>query len=134
MTARALLQQVFDDYLVAYAAHDPAACAAAYTRDGQIFSPYGPPVTGTAAITATHVAWFAEGETDKKMTILEARADGDVAFCSAIYSAEIPTEDGGAMRVFGSSLNTFLRQPDGRWKIRHTSLNELEDDQTGITE
>lgn len=127
-----MLQQVLDRYQEAYANHDATGCAAAYTRDGQIFSPYAPPVTGTAAITATHLAWFAEGETDKKMTILEARADGDVAFCSVIYSAEITAEDGGAMRVFGSSLNTFLRQPDGSWKIRHTSLNELEDDQTGI--
>ncbi|WP_306044956.1 SgcJ/EcaC family oxidoreductase [Nioella sp. MMSF_3534] len=134
MSARALLQEVLDSYLQAYTAHDAAGCAAAYTRDGQIFSPYGPPVTGTAAIVATHEAWFSEGETDKKMTILEARVDGDIAFCSLIYSAHVPVEGGNTERVFGSSLNTFLRQPDGHWKIRHTSLNELEDDQTGISE
>ena len=44
----------------------------------------------------------------------------------------IQTGGGEYARVFGSSLNTFLRQPDGSWKIRHTSLNELEDDQTGF--
>ncbi|MGI3183555.1 YybH family protein [Nioella aestuarii] len=134
MTARAVLQQVFDSYLETYAAHDAPGCASAYTHDGQIFSPYGPPVTGTAAIVATHEAWFSEGETDKEMTILEARLDGDIAFCSLIYSANVPVADGKSERVFGSSVNTFLRQPDGCWKIRHTSLNELEEDQTGISE
>lgn len=134
MSPRALLQEVLDLYLAAYTAQDAAACAAAYTRDGQIFSPYGPPVTGATAIAAAHEVWFAEGATDKKMTILEAHADGDVAFCSLVYSANVPAGEGRTVRIFGSSLNTFLRQPGGSWKIRHTSLNELEDDQTGICE
>ena len=132
MTPRAVLQQVLDRYRKAYGDHDAAGCADAYTRDGQIFSPYGPPVTGTAAIAAVHENWFEEGETDKKMTILEAHTDGDIGFCSVSYSAKIQTGSGEYARVFGASLNTFLRQPDGSWKIRHTSLNELEDDQTGL--
>ena len=130
MTARALFQPVLDRYLAAYLAHDSAACAAEYTRDGQIFSPYGPPATGTASLRAAHESWFEEGEFNKSMTILEARAEGDVGFCSLLYAADITMPDGTISRVFGSGINTFVRLPDGTWKIRHTSLNELEDDPT----
>lgn len=133
MTARALFQPVLDRYLSAYAAHDSAACASLYTRDGRIFSPYGPPVTGSAAIQAAHESWFEEGETNKTMTILEAHADGEAGFCALLYAADIVTPDGETVRIFGSGINTFLRQPDGSWKIRHTSLNDLEDSQTGLS-
>lgn len=127
MTARELFQPVLDRYLQAYIAHDSAGCAAEFTPDGQIFSPYGPPATGTAALKAAHDCWFEEGEFNKSMTILEARAEGGVGFCSLLYAANVTAPDGQVLRIVGTGLSTFLRQTDGSWKIRHTSLNELEE-------
>lgn len=133
MPDRAQFKDVIDKYFTAYAAHDAAGCANVYTPEGQIFSPFGPPITGKPAIAAAHALWFQEGETNKEVNILEAQFDGDVGFCALSFSADVPAASGGADRVYGSSLNTMLRQADGAWKIRHTSLNDLEDDALGNT-
>ena len=41
-----------------------------------------------------HAAWLAEGESDKRIVVREARGSGDVAYCVADYSTEATTPDG----------------------------------------
>lgn len=123
---------VIDRYLAGYENHDAQACASQYTPGGKIFSPWGDPVTGTKAIKALHEEWFSEGETDKVMTIFDAHADGNTGYFLVRYSANVPDKTGGSERVFGSSLNTLARQPGGQWKIQHTSINELDNEETGF--
>jgi len=132
MNARDEFQALIDRYLAGYERHDAQACAALYASDGKVLSPWGAPVTGSDAIKALHEDWFLEGESDKVMTVIDARADGNAGYCLVGYSANVPTDSGGLQRIFGSSLNTFVRQPGGQWKIHHTSINELENEEAGF--
>jgi uncharacterized protein (TIGR02246 family) len=129
MSAKDQFQQVMDRYLDRYAAHDAVGCAALYTKDGIILSPYGPPAIGSAAIRDEHAAWFLEGETNKTMTVLDAALDGATGFCLVAYSADIAGQD-GTTRVHGASVNTMTKDTAGTWLIRQTSLNELDQDIT----
>jgi uncharacterized protein (TIGR02246 family) len=118
-------------YLDAYETRDAAGCGDVYAENALLLSPWGPPVKGPQAISAAHLIWFEEGETNKVMTIADLEIDGDLAICLVRYSADIPDEKGSA-RVFGASLNSLQRQSDGRWNFRFTSLTELADDETGF--
>jgi ketosteroid isomerase-like protein len=118
-------------YLTAYEARNAAGCGDAYTENALLLSPWGPPVRGPQAISAAHLIWFEEDETNKFMTIADLEIDGNLAICLVKYSTEVSAEKGSA-RVFGASLNTLQRQPDGNWKFRFTSLTELADGETGF--
>ena len=55
--------------LEALSQHDATGCAALFTDEGSILSPYGAEVRGRDAIKATHEAWFDEGETNKRLDL-----------------------------------------------------------------
>jgi uncharacterized protein (TIGR02246 family) len=129
MTAVVQFQSIMNSYLERYAAHDSKGCADLYTEDAVILSPYGPPAIGRTAIRDEHATWFLEGETNKSMTVLDAALDGATGFCLVAYSADISGEQ-GQTRIYGASLNTLKKDPDGKWLIHQTSLNELEHDMT----
>lgn len=128
MGARAEIQPVIDRYLAAYAAHDADACAALYSDDAVVISPFGPPAIGRAEIAAAHRAWFADGETGKTMTVLRAGIAGDIGHCLVAFSADVPG-DTAPERFHGASLNTLIRTAEG-WRLTLTSLNATEDDLT----
>ena len=69
--------------------HDAATCAALFTEDGVIVSPWAPPARGLDAIRATHQAWFDEGEANKRLTVLEANASGDLAYCLLAWKIQV---------------------------------------------
>jgi hypothetical protein len=79
--SRASIESLVAMLLEAIKRRDSAACAALFTDDGLILSPYGPSSRGTDEIAATHQAWFDEGETNKRMTLLDADASGDLGRC-----------------------------------------------------
>ena len=126
MGAREIFQAVFDAYVERYLAADAAGAASFYAQDAAIFSPFGPPVHGRDTLTKLHLEWFEEGEINKKIEVIDATAESSIGFCTAQYSADIPQEDGSVLLDSGTSLNTFEKQTDGTWKIKHTSLNTLE--------
>lgn len=109
-------QKLFDVYVAFYRARDAVGCASIFTPQAQLFSPYGPPLLGRAAIEAAHQVWVAAGGENKQMTAMEAGHSGDLGWCLAHYS-EGTTGN-------GASLNVAERQPDGNWLIRLCSLNE----------
>lgn len=111
------LQSVLDAYLKAYRAGDAARCASVYSDNAQIFSPYGPPASGRDQIEELHCDWVAEGSPGKRLEIVEAGSDGNLAWCFARYSE-------GSETGVGYSLNVFERQPGGNWLIRMSNLNE----------
>lgn len=99
----------------AYRAADAAACASMWTENGAIYSPFGPPLMGRAAIEAAHREWTAGGAgEDKILQVVDVAADGGMAWCLVRYAE--PGES-------GTSLNVLERQADGTWLIRLTSLN-----------
>ena len=127
MDACAEFQNLFDRYVELYLAGDVAGCVAFYAPDGQIHSPFGPPVVGAEALEKIHKEWFLEGEVNKTIQVLEARAEADIGYCLARYSADVPQDDGSYQPDGGTSVNTFERLEDGRWVIRLTSLNAKHD-------
>ncbi len=116
------IQSLFDTYVAAYETGNAEGCAAIYTEDGQVHSPFGPPAVGRAAIAATHAEWFTEGEENKSVIVHEAEASGDLAYCLAAYNADVPQLDGPPRREAGVSLNTLRRQAVGSYLIAVTTL------------
>ena len=102
--------------------HDAAACAALFTDDGLILSPYGPPARGRDEIRATHQAWFDEGETNKRLELVEGDASGELGYCVLAYAGDYLQPDGSHATDSGRSVNV-LRQTNGDWKIHVSSLN-----------
>lgn len=117
MTARDGMQRLFDRYVAAYRAGDAEGCAAAFTVDAEIISPYGPPACGRTAIAALHRDWVDGDVSGKQVLVREAGASGDLGWCLADFHESAKTAE-------GCSLNVLERQPDGSWLIRMCSLNE----------
>lgn len=116
MTFKTTFQKLFDRYVACYRSADAAGCASVFTSEAELYSPYGPPAIGRAAIEATHQEWASEGADGKKIDVVDAGGSGDVGWCLAHYS------EGSTGR--GTSLNVLERQQDGNWLITHCSLNE----------
>ena len=115
MSIREELQRVYDLYAAAYRVKNAAGCAAVFTEDGEVFSPYAPPARGRAAVEALHREWTLHGGEDKQLSVVAAGNSGDLAWCLTTYSDALES---------GTSLNVFERQPDSSWLIRVCSLNE----------
>lgn len=109
-------QNLFDHYVACYQAKDSAGCASIFAHDAEMYSPFGPPSIGRAAIEATHADWVQEEEEDKQITLTSAGCSESLGWCVANFS------EGGS--VVGLSVNILARQPDGSWMITHCSLNE----------
>lgn len=106
--------------------HDAAGCAALFTGDGSILSPYGVEVRGQKAIESTHKEWFDEGETNKRLKLLEFGASGDVGYCILAYAGDYLQPDGSYVTETGKSVNVLRQRADGEWKIHVSSLNSDE--------
>ncbi len=116
MTLKNELQQVMDRYAAAYQGHDAIGCAAVFTPDSQMMSPYGPPARGRQEIETVHAAWTSEGGEGKRLDIVECGGSGDVAWALARYSEGEATGE-------GTSLSVFQRHPVAGWLIHMCSLN-----------
>lgn len=103
--------------------HDAAGCAALFTDDGSILSPYGAEVRGQDAIKATHKDWFDEGETNKRLDLIDVGASGDVGYCVLAYAGDYLQPDGSYTSESGKSVNVLKQQSNGDWKIHISSLN-----------
>ena len=120
------LQAVIDRYVDAYNRHDLAAIGAIFTDTASLYSPYGPPAVGHAAIMQAHTDWFAANEQNKRMTVISAQATGDLAYCVLHYAGDFPDEfrhpDHRKRRVGERAetagrraLETSCHQPDQRY-------------------
>jgi ketosteroid isomerase-like protein len=98
------LTRLVSGYLEAYAARDSDACARCFTPEGALFSPFGPPAEGRAAIAATHGEWFASKEEDKRLEVLECHMEGALGHCVLHWSGRVPDEESGHRLESGYSL------------------------------
>jgi uncharacterized protein (TIGR02246 family) len=102
--------------------HDAVACAALFSEDGLILSPYGPPARGRNEIQVMHQGWFDEGETNKRLTVLETRTSGDLGYCLLAYAGDYLQFDGTCSTHRGRSLSILQRMPNSEWRIRLQGL------------
>ena len=117
MSLQTELQALLESYVSAYRGQDAKGCAAAFTMDALLVSPFGPPARGREAIEKVHVEWTAEDEAKNKVIeIAEFGGSGDTAWCLAEFSE-------GATG-HGTSLMVFERGEAVEWLIRMCSLNE----------
>lgn len=115
MTFLATAQSLFDRMAKAYQAADAPGCAALFTQDATLLSPYAPATHGRAAIEDLHRVWTADGPNKKSLTVLDAGASGDLGWCFLAYSEGDRTGD-------GKSLCILKRQPDDGWLVHYGSL------------
>jgi uncharacterized protein (TIGR02246 family) len=108
-------QALMDRMAAAYRAGDAVGCAALFTADATLFSPYAVATHGRDAIEALHRDWTAPANS-KQLTVIEAGRSGDLGWCLAAFSE-------GDVTGNGTSLCTLVCQPDGSWLIRLCSLN-----------
>ena len=123
MSFRDEAEQTLKLWVERFTAGDVEGCLEVYTEDGEIYSPYGSPAIGRDALRETHEAWLAAGETNKRIIVLDARVENDLAYCVAVYFGDYPQEDGSVVTESGTSINVLLRQKDGSWRIHISSLN-----------
>tara|TARA_R100000750_G_scaffold52621_1_gene37837 strand:+ start:11118 stop:11525 length:408 start_codon:yes stop_codon:yes gene_type:complete len=114
ITARDIFQLLLDAYAAAYRSGDADHCAACFTDDAQMLSPYAPPAWGRTAIAALHADWVMDGH-GKALTLTDGGHDGDLGWGLAEFSE-------GAATGTGTTLCVFRRQPDGGWLIHMCSL------------
>ncbi len=109
-------QNLFDRYQSVYRQADAKGCAAAFTSDARLFSPFGTAL-GRQAIEHLHGEWLEEGGESKTLVVLDAGQSGDLGWCLVEFSDDDLSEQ-------GKSLNILQRQADGGWLIQICSLNE----------
>lgn len=109
------LQKLLDEYVAAYRAGDAVGCAAVFTPDGELYSPYAGPARGRGEIEALHEIWTQNGG-GKQLTVIDAGSSGGIAWCHAGFSE-------GQATASGTSLNILDRQANGNWLIRISILN-----------
>lgn len=121
------IEEIMTAYVAAFNAQNAAECAAIYTEDATIFSPFGPPIRGRAAIVAEHKNWLALGEENKRIDVLDCAASGDLGYCLITYAADITGPDGTQVTEKGTNLCAMVRRAE-RWQIQHSSMNETVSD------
>lgn len=112
-------QKLLDRMTLAYRTGHADACAAMFTVDAQLYSPYAPPAIGRAAIQSLHAEWIGQGVADKELEIIDAGGSQGSAWSLNRYA-----EDEG--RIRGVSLTVWQLDTDGEWRIRMCSLNSIE--------
>ncbi|MFK7745374.1 MAG: nuclear transport factor 2 family protein [Roseobacter sp.] len=109
------IQAFLDRMARAYCAQDAQACAALFTENAQVHSPFGAPAVGRAAIEALHRDWVSEPSA-KAFLILDHGSADTLAWCLCRFSEGDKTGD-------GTSLLVMEQQPDGAWLIRSCCLH-----------
>jgi uncharacterized protein (TIGR02246 family) len=117
------MQTLMDRWTKGFVEGDIDTCVDLYTKDATIFSPYSLPKRGRQALRELFKDWYQQGETNKRVTVEDAAADGSMAYCLVSYSGDYPQDDGSLITESGISLNVAAKQRDGSWKLRMSSMN-----------
>ena len=116
MNLESELQGVWIKYLAAYRVGDAHGCAALFSPDAQLMSPYAAVARGREAIEILHQEWTGDGAENKQIDMVEFGGSGDSAWCLVRFEE-------GAETGVGVSLNV-LERTNGHRLIKVCSLNE----------
>ena len=123
MSDIAELQKIADEWVARFMAHDLDGCINTFLSEGAIYQPYGPAAEGLEAVRRAHKDWIQSGETNKKLTVIDARKDGDVAYFVARYSGDYPNDDGSTYTESGTAVCVYHKESSGQWRCRVSALN-----------
>jgi uncharacterized protein (TIGR02246 family) len=106
-----------DAWNTAFNRGDPGAVAALYTDEATVLPPTHAIIKGTAAIRDFWQGLVAAGFREHGIEMIDAGADGDMAFTTGRWWASGPGAGGGTQRFEGVVVTLLRRQDDGSWKI-----------------
>lgn len=109
-------QDLLDRMTASYRAGDAAACAAMFTLDAQLYSPYAAPAFGREAIEALHHEWT-HGECRTRSCKFSSREDRMTQRGPSMHTPRT----GESSRKFPA---VWQRGRDRVWRIRICSLND----------
>ena len=110
-----IVRRANDAWNSAFNRGDASAVAALYTDDATVLPPTHAVLKGTAAIQDFWQGLIAAGFNEHGIEVLDARADGNLAFASGKWWASGPGA-GGTQRFEGIVVSVLRRQGDGSWK------------------
>ena len=113
------LVELIGTYLAAYRAQDADGCARAFTVDGALLSPFGPPARGREAIATTHSEWFTLPEEDKRLEVVEFHDNGESGHCLLRWSARVPNKDDPSGFTTESGLSLCVLTAPGDEMLFH---------------
>jgi len=102
---------------------DVAGCTSLYSEDGVIYSFAEPSVArGRPGIEAMHRCWLDVGEINQYIFVHDARMEGDLGYCAAMWRADSPQDDGSHIPAAGTVLCALKRRSDGVLQFHTSSL------------
>lgn len=78
-------QNLFDTYVAYYRAKDALGCASVFSSHAEMYSPYGSPAIGRAAIETTHREWVELGGENKLLKVISAGCSGDLGWVPSTF-------------------------------------------------
>ncbi|WP_295313208.1 nuclear transport factor 2 family protein [Roseobacter sp.] len=115
MTFQTELRHILDRMEHAYNSGDAAACAALFTENAQLHSPFGPSASGRREIETLHRDWVDDAG-NKAFTVTGSGCDGALAWCLLRFSE-------GDAQSEGTSLIVLEHHHDEGWLIRSCCLH-----------
>jgi ketosteroid isomerase-like protein len=117
------LQKIFDRWTERFIAGDIDSCTSLFASNGTIYQPNFAAIEGYDAIRSAHRDWMDAGEINKKVTVVDGRISGNLAYCVARYSGNYPDDDGSMTTETGTVVSVLHRDPDGNWRWRLSALH-----------
>jgi len=117
------VQKIADEWVGLFMSHDVDGCVETFAPDGVIYHPYGHPAEGRDALRSLHEEWLNGGETNKKLTVIDGRISGDMAYYIGRYAGDYPNDDGTFHTESGVVVAVYHRDADSKWRCRVSALN-----------
>jgi uncharacterized protein (TIGR02246 family) len=113
---RGAVRRANDAWNSAFNRGDAAAVAALYTDNATVLPPTHAVVKGTDAIRDFWQGLITAGFKEHGIEMIDAEADGGLAFATGKWSANGPGEAGKVQRFEGTVVTMLRRQGDASWK------------------
>ncbi len=118
------IDQLRQEYSIAYNAGDAAALAGLYTDDAVLLPPNDATLTGKEAIQSMYEVTFDQFTGEHSTTSQEIEVAGDWAFGQGTFRLKLAPKDGSEpVEEEGKYIVICQRQPDGSWKIARLIWN-----------
>lgn len=126
MSSDALRERVETAYAAwdaAFNRGDARAVAELYTDDATFLPATHAVVEGPASIERFFAPLLAQGVSDHRFALITLHEDANSIAAAARWTATSPNPDGTRATSSGIATHLFLKQPDGRLKLRLHTFN-----------